>query len=68
MMPPTKYLQYRLLSRLRAKLLLADPTESSVTRIAGSLGITEFGRASGRYKDGFGELPRMTLGRRVPPR
>ncbi len=63
-MPPTKYFQHRLLSRLRDELLLADPTESSVTRIAGSLGITEFGRASGRYKNTFGELPRTTLRRR----
>ncbi len=61
--PPTKYFQYRLLNRLRDELLLADPTESSVTRIAGSLGITEFGRAAGRYKNTFGELPRATLRR-----
>ena len=62
-MPPTKYFQHRLLSRLRDELLLAEPTGSSVTRIAGSLGITEFGRASGRYKEAFGELPRETLRR-----
>jgi len=64
-MPPTKYFQYRLLSRFRNELLLAEPTESSVTHIAGSLGVTEFGRTSGRYKEAFGELPRETIRRRT---
>jgi len=65
-MPPTKYFQHRMLSRLRQELLLADPAESSVTRIAGSLGITELGRTAGRYKKVFGELPKTTLGRHFP--
>lgn len=64
-MPPTQYFQYRLLSRFRKELLLAEPTESSVTHIAGSLGVTEFGRTSGRYKEAFGELPRETMRRRT---
>ena len=64
-MPPTKYFQHRLLSRFRDELLLAEPTESSVTHIAGSLGVTEFGRNSGRYKEAFGELPQETMRRRT---
>ena len=62
-MPPTKYFQYRLLNRLRNELLLAHPTRSSITGIASSLGITEFGRTAGRYNAAFGELPRTTLRR-----
>jgi len=60
-MPPTKYFQHRLLSRLRDELLPADPSSSSVTDIASSLGIAEFGRLSGRYRGAFGELPSATL-------
>ena len=64
-MPPTKYFQHRLLSRLRDELALAGPTTQSVTGILSSLGATEFGRIFGRYKNAFGELPSATL-RRLP--
>ena len=60
-MPPTQYFQFRLLSSLRAELLRADPREETVTRIAGSLGVTHLGRTSGRYRAVFGEVPSETL-------
>jgi AraC-like DNA-binding protein len=61
--PPTQYFQYRLLSRLRDDLLLADPRRESVTRIASSLGVTQLGRVAGRYRQLFDELPSDTLRR-----
>jgi AraC family transcriptional regulator, ethanolamine operon transcriptional activator len=61
--PPTQYFQYRLLSRLRDDLLLADPRRESVTRIASSLGVTQLGRIAGRYRQLFDELPSDTLRR-----
>jgi methylphosphotriester-DNA--protein-cysteine methyltransferase len=60
-MPPTQYFQFRLLSSLRNELLRADPREETVTRVAGSLGVTHLGRTSGRYRDLFGEVPSETL-------
>ena len=64
--PPTQYFQRRLLSRMRNELLDADPTNCSVTDIAISLGITQFGRVAGRYRRAFDELPSETLQRRSP--
>jgi AraC family transcriptional regulator, ethanolamine operon transcriptional activator len=61
--PPTQYFQYRLLSRLRDELLLADPERDTVTRIASSLGVTQLGRIAGRYRRLFDELPSDTLRR-----
>ena len=60
---PTRYFQYRLLSRLRDDLLQADPTQETVTRIASSLGVTQLGRIAGRYRQLFEELPSDTLRR-----
>lgn len=64
--PPTQYFQHRLLSRMRNDLLHADPTSDSVTDIAISLGVTQFGRVAGRYRLAFDELPSETLKRRPP--
>ena len=61
--PPTQFLQYRLLSRLREQLLHADPAAQSVTRIASSLGVTQLGRIAGRYRRLYHELPSETLRR-----
>jgi AraC-like DNA-binding protein len=61
--PPHQYFQYRLLSRLRDDLLGADPANETVTNIASSLGITQLGRTSGRYRQLYDELPRETLRR-----
>jgi AraC-like DNA-binding protein len=60
-MPPTQYFQHRLLSRLRVELLRADPANTTVTGIAGLLGVTHLGRTSGRYRAVFGEVPSQTL-------
>lgn len=62
--PPTQYFQYRLLSRLRSELVAADPVDDTVTEIAGSLGVTQFGRVAGRYRRAFDEVPSETLRRR----
>jgi AraC family ethanolamine operon transcriptional activator len=62
--PPTQYFRYRLLSRLRADLLSADPTNDSVTHIASSLGVTQLGRVAGRYRGLYDELPSDTLRQR----
>lgn len=63
--PPTQYFQRRLLSRMRNDLLNAD-TGDSVTDVAISLGVTQFGRLAGRYRRTFDELPSETLKRRTP--
>lgn len=63
--PPTQYFQRRLLSRMRNDLLSADAGDS-VTDIAISLGVTQFGRLAGRYRRTFDELPSETLKRRTP--
>ena len=60
-MPPTQYFQFRLLNALRKELLRADPREDTVTRVASSLGVTHFGRTSGRYREVFDEVPSETL-------
>lgn len=60
-MPPTQYFQHRLLSTLRIELLRADPHDETVTQVASSLGVTHFGRTSGRYRAVFGEVPSQTL-------
>ncbi len=60
-MPPKQYFQHRLLSRMRVELLRADPDDTTVTRIADSLGVTHLGRTSGRYRAVFGEAPSKTL-------
>jgi AraC-like DNA-binding protein len=60
-MPPTQYFQHRLLNALRNELLRADPREETVTRVASSLGVTHFGRTSGRYRHVFDEVPSETL-------
>ena len=60
-MPPTQYFQHRLLNALRNELLRADPREETVARVASSLGVTHFGRTSGRYRHVFGEVPSETL-------
>jgi len=61
--PPSQYFQRRLLSRFRNDLLDGDPASSSVTEIATALGVTQFGRMAGRYRQAYGELPSDTLRR-----
>lgn len=61
--PPSQYFQRRLLSRLRNDLLDGDPVTTSVTEIATALGVSQFGRMAGRYREAYGELPSETLRR-----
>ncbi|HSF86757.1 MAG TPA: hypothetical protein VLG28_14030 [Acidimicrobiia bacterium] len=61
--PPSRYFQLRLLSRLRSELVAARPERASVTEIAMSLGVTQLGRVAGRHKSAYGELPSATLRR-----
>ena len=63
--PPRRYFQNRLLTQVRDELLLGDPVNETVTRIASSLGVTQFGRMAGRYRRLFDELPSETLHRRA---
>ena len=58
---PAKYLKIRILREARSSLRKADPSKSSVTDIAVSLGIWEFGRFARDYKMLFGEFPSETL-------
>ncbi len=61
--PPNRYFQLRLLSRLRSALTAAGPEQASVTDIAMSLGVTQLGRVAGRYRSLYGEVPSETLRR-----
>jgi AraC-like DNA-binding protein len=60
---PRTYLFLRLVNKVRQHLLLADPDETTVTKVLTQWGVWEFGRFSGRYKRFFGELPSETLRR-----
>ncbi len=61
--PPTRYFQMQLLSRLRSALVEARPENTTVTEVAMSLGVTQLGRVAGRYRSLYGELPNQTLRR-----
>ncbi len=60
-MPPTRFFQNQLLNEARRRLLAAQPGVSTVTAVAASLGVTQFGRFAGRYRELFDELPSNTL-------
>ena len=60
-MSPAKYLRRYRLTRARLNLLAADPTETTVTSVAFSLGLWELGRFSVEYRRLFGESPSQTL-------
>jgi AraC-like DNA-binding protein len=62
-LPPTRYFRLRLLSRLREELVVTSPERSTVSFVASRLGITQFGRIAGEYRNVFGELPSQTLRR-----
>src|SRR5262249_30873438 len=52
---PLRYAKLRTLHRARSELRVADPTSTTVTKIASRLGIWEFGRFAHDYHDLFGE-------------
>ena len=60
---PQKYLQLRRLHQ--ARKLLRDPQNGydTVTQVAATLGLWDFGRFASRYQQVFGELPSTTLQR-----
>lgn len=62
-LPPSRYFQVRQLSLFREALVAASPRAATVTAVAFSLGITQLGRAAGRYRVTYGELPSATLRR-----
>jgi AraC-like DNA-binding protein len=51
------------LAHARRELLAADPTHTSVTRIANQWGFTHLSRFAGRYQTVYGENPSTTLRR-----
>jgi AraC-like DNA-binding protein len=63
-MPPSTYFQLRVMSELRRLLVTSTPDDSTVTGLASSLGLTQYGRVAGRYQVIYGETPRQTLQRR----
>jgi AraC-like DNA-binding protein len=64
-MPPVRFLAVRRLHLAHRALLRADAHSTTVTEIATSLGIWEFGRFAVAYKSLFGESPSATM-RRTP--
>jgi AraC-like DNA-binding protein len=62
-MGPIRFLTLRRMHLAHSALLRADPSKSTVTRIATNHGFWELGRFSGSYRALFGESPSETLRR-----
>lgn len=60
---PARYLRLRQLHQVRRALLVADPDESTVTKILVAHGEWAFGRFASHYRGLFGEHPSQTLQR-----
>ncbi len=60
---PAHYLWRCRMNLVRAALLRADPSATTVATIAMDHGFWELGRFSGAYRNMFGELPKTTLRR-----
>lgn len=58
---PMRFQQIYQLREIRAALLAADPTETTVTRIAARFGVWDISLLAQNYKALFGELPSRTL-------
>ena len=58
---PLEYLRRIRLERAHQELKLADPTQDTVTSIAGRCGFNHPGRFSSAYKEVFGTEPSRTL-------
>ncbi|TMK47760.1 MAG: AraC family transcriptional regulator [Alphaproteobacteria bacterium] len=62
-MGPIRYLSLRRMHLVRRALLRADPSTTTVTRLATDQGFWELGRFSVAYRALFGESPSQTLRR-----
>jgi transcriptional regulator GlxA family with amidase domain len=62
-MGPIRYVSLRKMHIVRCALLRADPSRTTVTRIATDHGFWELGRFSVTYRSLFGETPSETLRR-----
>jgi AraC family ethanolamine operon transcriptional activator len=62
-MGPVRYLKLRTLNLAHQALQDADPTGTTVTRVATQYGVWELGRFARDYQLLFGELPSQTLRR-----
>ena len=62
-MGPIRYLSLRRMHLVRRALLQADPSTTTITRIATDHGFWELGRFSVTYRALFGETPSVTLRR-----
>jgi AraC-like DNA-binding protein len=60
-MGPIRFLTLRRMHLVRRALLQADPSKSTVTRVAADLGFWELGRISVSYRALFGESPSETF-------
>jgi transcriptional regulator GlxA family with amidase domain len=58
---PKAYLLRRRMHLARQALIVADPSEMTVTNVATQYGFWQFGGFAGEYKSLFGELPSVTL-------
>jgi AraC-like DNA-binding protein len=63
-MGPSRYIRLRRLNLVHAALRRADPTRTSVAKLAKHYGFSELGRFAIRYRTLFGEPPSATLRRR----
>jgi len=66
-MGPIRFLTFRRMHLAHRAMLQADPSTSTVTRIATDFGFWELCRFSGAYRALFGELPSATLQRPAIP-
>ena len=66
-MGPIRFLTLRRMHLAHRALRQADPSTSTVTRVATGFGFWELGRFSGAYRALFGELPSATLRRPAIP-
>jgi AraC family ethanolamine operon transcriptional activator len=62
---PTRYLKLRRLNQVHRALQACECTETTVTGVMTTCGVTEFGRFAGAYRALFGEAPSETLRRKL---
>ena len=61
--PPSRYLQLRLLNKAHDRLAVGGDCFKSVTEVTNDLGIAHMGRFASRYLELYGEHPSETLAR-----